>query len=274
MACLAAQSRTTLGQSIVSRQGSDAEARHVNALETIAMAGTKSRAINRIEQLNGQLADPVDAQPGLAPVESVTISPPKMQSLSLLISGTAPLVQLRFSAKSLNMMREKQAAGSLAAKGKKREPKDFDALYEQSAYRSPEGWFGINASAFRNAIISVCRLVNFKMTLAKLSVFIEADGFDEFDFVPLVRIVKGERQKIETPLPNANGVRDIRVRSLWPPGWECVVRITFDADQFSTTDVCNLMARVGLQNGIGEGRANGKLSPGCGWGSFTLVTGR
>lgn len=205
------------------------------------------------------------------PREAVTIAPPKMDTVAIRIRGDAPLCQLRFGEKQMNQMREKQLLGSQSTKGKKREPKDFDALYRQAAYRTKD-WFGINAAAFRNAMIAVCRVVGYKMTMAKLCIFIVADGYDEIDSTPLVKITKGEPRKVEHPLPNANGGRDIRVRAMWDAGWECIVRVKFDSEQFAITDIVNLMARVGIQNGIGEGRSFGKVGHGCGWGSFEIVT--
>jgi hypothetical protein len=53
--------------------------------------------------------------------------------------------------------------------------------------------------------------------------------------------------------------------------WSMALRVRFDADQFSAQDVGNLLARVGAQVGIGEGRADSKSSAGVGWGHFELA---
>ena len=53
--------------------------------------------------------------------------------------------------------------------------------------------------------------------------------------------------------------------------WKCKLRIRFDADQFTKEDIANLLARVGLQVGIGEGRPDSKKSAGMGWGLFELT---
>jgi hypothetical protein len=42
-------------------------------------------------------------------------------------------------------------------------------------------------------------------------------------------------------------------------------------DQFTPEDVANLMARVGMQVGIGEGRPDSKNSAGMGWGLFKIA---
>ena len=45
----------------------------------------------------------------------------------------------------------------------------------------------------------------------------------------------------------------------------------YDADQFTAVDIANLMMRVGVQVGIGEGRPDSKTSTGMGWGTFEVI---
>ena len=203
----------------------------------------------------------------------VTIKPPKFGSTTVTIVGVAPLVINACSAKAREQMRQKQEAGSVGRKGKQREPKDFHAAYEAAMHLSREGWHGIPAAAFRNAMISACRIVGFKMTLAKLSLFVHADGYDVVDGTPLVRITKGEPKYVEHPVRNESGVADIRPRPMWAEGWEARVSLRWDEDQFTASDLLNLMARVGLQVGIGEGRPDSKNSAGMGWGLFEIKRG-
>lgn len=204
-----------------------------------------------------------------AATEVLTITPPRFRTLEFTISGTAPYMQLRFSAKAMNAMMEKMAAGSAARKGKAREARDFDDDYQQAMHRSTEDWLGIPASAFRAAFISACRMVGFKMTIAKLSLFVEADGYDKVDGTPLVKIT-GEPERCDLPVRNATGVMDIRVRPVWME-WGAKIRVRFDEDQFKAQDVTNLLMRVGAQVGIGEGRPDSKSSAGLGYGLFEIA---
>jgi len=202
------------------------------------------------------------------PKREVLITPPKLQTAEFLIVGTAPYVQQAFSQKAREQIKGTQEAGSQSRSKKKREAKDFQECYEQSKHYSREGWIGIPAGAFRAAMISACRLVGFKMTLAKLSVYIEADGFDRIDGTPLVRIT-GEPHYSEHPVRIKDTV-DLRARPMWDSGWSAKVRVTFDLEQFSLQDVGNLMMRVGRQVGIGEGRPDSRNSAGMGWGLFDI----
>ena len=88
------------------------------------------------------------------------------------------------------------------------------------------------------------------------------------DAVPLVKI-KGTPEPLIMHARNATGVCDIRVRAkFWP--WTAKLKVSFDSDQFTTTDVANLLLRVGTQVGIGEGRPDSRMSAGMGWGTFTI----
>lgn len=204
-----------------------------------------------------------------APAEIITIRPPKFQTLQFDIKGTAPYMQARFSAKAMQAMKDKMEAGA-TAKGKKvREARDFDEDFRQAQHISSEGWVGIPAAALRNACIDVCRMVGFRMTHARMSIFIEADGLDAVDASPLIKLKAGEPEKMELAVRNATGVADIRVRPVWRE-WGARIRVRFDADQFTSSDVANLLARAGAQVGIGEGRPFSKSSNGLGFGLFEL----
>jgi hypothetical protein len=207
----------------------------------------------------------------MATQKEVNIAPPNIKTALFTIRGTAPLVQNKFSAKAREMMKAKQEAGSVGKKGQKREAKDFQQCYRDAMHISAEGWHGIPAPAFRNALISACRICGFMMTRAKLAVFIEADGFDVDDSSPLVRITKGVPEYFERLVRLETGVADIRPSPKFAEGWECELKVRFDADQFSGDDIANLLLRAGMQVGVGEGRPDSKSSNGMGWGTFEIV---
>ena len=62
---------------------------------------------------------------------------------------------------------------------------------------------------------------------------------------------------------------DIAVRPQWLE-WGARLRFRYDADQFSASDVVNLISRAGQQVGICEGRPDSSSSTGCGWGVFEI----
>ncbi len=202
--------------------------------------------------------------------QTITIKPPNMHTLELTIIGTAPYVQHKFGKKAREKMIATHKAGSQARSKRTREPRDFDEDYREAMYLTDAGKNGMPASAFRNGMISACRTVGYKMTHAKLAVFVEADGYDADDATPLVHI-EGKPEQHITQARNDNGSCDLRVRPMWKT-WRAKIRIRFDADMFSGEDVTNLLARVGMQGGIGEGRPDSKKSAGLGWGLFRIAT--
>ena len=139
---------------------------------------------------------------------------PQRQIAKFKIIGTAPFVQLRFSEKKKYEIQKTHEAGSTNRSKKKKEARDFSTEYEEAMYKSEEGWRGIPAAAFRNASISACRTVGFKMTHAKLAVFVLPDGFDKDDATPLVRIY-GKPEQVISHVRNATGVVDLRTRAMW-----------------------------------------------------------
>ena len=203
--------------------------------------------------------------------EIIAIKPPKFERLGLRLVGTAPLCQARFSAKAMQAMKAKMEAGQAAKKGAARKARDFDDDFKQAMHIDAEGgWIGVPAAALRNACIDVCRMVGFKMTHAKMSIFVEADGFDVVDGSPLIKLDAPEPERLEMATRNATGVADIRIRPMWRK-WALNVVIRFDTDQFTSTDVVNLVNRAGMQVGIGEGRPFSKSSNGLGFGTFEIA---
>jgi hypothetical protein len=227
-------------------------------------------AVRAKKVANGTVVNRIKDVEGVAtPTDHVRITPPNFKVVSFQVVGTSPYVQLAFGEKARNILRATHAAGSTARKGKKREAKDFDGLFVAAQHISTEGWPGIPASAFRHAMVEACTLVDFHKTKAKKAVFVEPDGFDKSEGQPLVKII-GEPKHVEHTVRNANGQPDIRVRAMFDAGWTATVRVSFDADLFTVTDLANLLARAGMQVGVGEGRPSSKNGIGMGWGTFRI----
>jgi hypothetical protein len=207
-------------------------------------------------------------EPGSEPrTEVAVVSRPNFQTAAFHIKGTA-LVMNKFSSANRTAMMKKQQQGSQSRKGQQRKAKDFDAVYRGAMHVMSDGRYGFAAPGLRNALISACRLVGFKMTIAKLSIFVEADGLDADDGTPLVAIT-GEPVRKDMAVRLADGSTDIVARPFFET-WSAEVRLKWDADQFSSTDIVNLLMRAGTQVGIGAGRHDSKSSTGMGWGCFEV----
>lgn len=96
-----------------------------------------------------------NATKAAAIAERFKIPEPNFLSATVLIRGTSPYVQHAFSQKAKNTIIETQEAGSQSRKGRARQPKDFKLVYQEAMHISRDGWHGIPAPAFRNAMISL-----------------------------------------------------------------------------------------------------------------------
>jgi hypothetical protein len=201
--------------------------------------------------------------------ELVEIKAPDFRMAEFNIVGTAPYVQLRFTEKAKAKMIADMSEGSGKKRGKKvQEPRIFEGEFEGAMYQATDGWRGIPAASFRCAMIAACRVSGMVMTQAKLLVFIEEDGFDDVDGVPLVKIA-GSPERFDYYVRNSNGGCDIRVRAKWQE-WSAKLRVKYDASFITLQSVTNLLVRAGLQVGVGEGRPFSRMSAGMGWGTFKV----
>jgi hypothetical protein len=210
-----------------------------------------------------------ETEPRLTIGEKVVITAPRTAIREFKLIGVTPYVSNNFSAEAQKQMADKQKKGSQTQKDRKKAPKDFSRLYRGSMHVSTEGWIGHPASTFRQAMVDACRTVGFKMTLAKMGLFILADGYDATDGRPLVKI-EGDPREFQSFVRLADGSADISCRARWEK-WSIKLRVEFDLDMFSDEDVANLLMRVGRQVGIGAGRPFSKTSCGQDWGRFDLA---
>ena len=199
---------------------------------------------------------------------SIVVSPPNMKYAEFKIVGTGPLVIGRMTPESIADIKEKDENGKSARNKKIIKPRDFDKECNAARYIDQKGWDGFNANAIRSGMISACRLIGFKMTIAKLAVFVIADGWDMIvPQIPLIKIYGKYTSQIDTVFTDNGAV--LKARASYHD-WQSNVKIRWDADQFRIDDIYNLLSRVGLQVGIGVGRNDSKKSPGLGWGTFTI----
>lgn len=201
-------------------------------------------------------------------IKTVVVAAPNFRSVEFTLVGTAPLVMNKMSEKAKTIMMEAMSSRKGKQRGNKAEPVDWEEKLQGAIHYSTEGWIGFPASAFRAAAISACRIVNFKMTLGKMGIFVRPDGFDKDDGSPLVRLI-GDYRPVDHVVRLGMGSATVARRPMFEQ-WSAKIVVDYDGDMFSTVDLYNLFVRVGLQVGIGEGRPDSKSSVGMGWGTFRI----
>lgn len=166
------------------------------------------------------------------------------------------------------MMIATQEKGSKRkSRGEAKPAKNFDECYRQARHVAREGWDGVSAAAFKNAMIDACVGAGFFKTRGRVSFFILQDGTDAENGTPLIRII-GEPKRVDHEVTVGMNIRDIRSRPMYDP-WAVELRIRYDADVFDESSIANLVYRAGI-GGVGEGRPASKKSAGMGWGTFTI----
>ena len=102
-----------------------------------------------------------DALPNFSPYTKtghVPITMPNFQTAEFCLKGMSPLVIHKFSHKTLMQMMQDQQEGKSKVKKKAHAARDFADDFFQARHISHEGWDGIVASGFRNALIESCKL--------------------------------------------------------------------------------------------------------------------
>lgn len=226
----------------------------------------------REEKLKSAIdADATKSKAKTTAAAKVKIKPPNMQIGKALIRGLTPYVQNRMSSENREKMQQKQEEGSAKGRVKRaKPPKDFDRVYKGSMHVSRQGWYGIPSGGLRQAMIDACRLTEMDMTRAKMCLDVIADGLDKENSEPLTKITSGEPRMFIDRVRVGISQTDLAARAMFEE-WEAVVTLEWDADIFDAEDVINLLARAGLQVGIGAGRKLSKNSGGTGKGKFEVV---
>ena len=206
------------------------------------------------------------------PAVVAKIKEPNIRFGEVWIRGTSPLVIHAFSKKARDMMRQKMMAGSASKKNTKKDPRDFKRDFQEARHISLDGWDGIPAAAFKSACIQACSLVGIAKTITKITLFIESEGYDRVSGHGLVKIYGGEPEVFEDVVRVGTfpKVADLCVRPRWIE-WGAKLRVKYDADVLTPSDIVNLISRAGAQIGVCEGRPGSTSSAGMGWGTFEVV---
>lgn len=197
-----------------------------------------------------------------APIEIIR---PQISILQVPVIGDSILVSHNWSEKSKKGLRE---VGTKVVKNKK-DPRDPDAEFEGSLYRSTDGWCGLPAIAFKNSAVEACRYIEgMTMVEARGTLFIKSDGSDA-DGIGLARI-HGDGPHVREDVVRLPGNKaDLRYRGYWRR-WAALVTVRFNENVISQSQIANLFAIAGLHCGVGDGRPTSPQGT-MDWGLYHLA---
>ena len=198
-------------------------------------------------------------------VLNVSIHKPDITELRVPIVGTSRLVSHAWDQKAINMMLAKQKGKAVPKKA----PKNPQADFKASLYKSTEGWYGFPAVAFKQAAVAACRFCDnsVKMNIARGIIFVQPDGYTENGH-DIVRINGDEPVMREDMVRIAMGTADIRYRGEFR-NWSANLRVRVNANILSPEHIVNLFELAGHHVGVGEGRP-GAPKTSMDWGMFTV----
>ena len=109
--------------------------------------------------------------------KAIILQPITIDTVSLRIIGTSPIVQHKWSEKAKKMLRDKHAG----VKTKTRDKRDPKAEFEACLYVGQEtNQFGVPCNALKNCIINAAHKdIGVEKTLIRKSVFIEGQDIDK-----------------------------------------------------------------------------------------------
>ena len=191
----------------------------------------------------------------------ITIQRIERETISLRLTGTAPLIVHRFDEKAKLMMLNAQQSKTRA----KKEAKDPVALFEASKYLLDDGRDGFPAVAFKAATVGACRLFE-GVKMVSVKQMIRVIGYGGQQLVPL--ILDGPPIMREDTVRIGQGTADLRYRAQYD-NWAVDLQIEYIPSQISLDSLVSLVDAGGI-GGVGEWRP-GKSETGS-YGTWTVLT--
>ena len=171
--------------------------------------------------------------------EVITLAPPRVESLTIEVVGTSPLICHRWS----DSMREQIRAKQTKAAARGREAKDPDRDYRESLYPHPDGGFGFPAVAFKAAAVRAGTYADMKMTFLRGAFHVQGE------LVPIA----GEPEMREDMVRLQGSTADIRYRGQFPV-WSAQVPVLLNVAALSIEQLANLFVIAGFAVGVGDWR--------------------
>lgn len=181
-------------------------------------------------------------------VPEMQIKPLPAKRLIIPIIGMTPLIMKRWDEKAKAKM-----LANTQGKTEPKEPKDPEAEYQASMYRTDDGGYGFPVVGFKSAIVSAARFYDKSVTMVRLRQGIFMDGVMSHDKRQLLTPVLGVPQMREDPVSLPRGGSDLRYRAEFLD-WEALLDLTYITSMLDMSSVLALVNAAGRGVGVGEWR--------------------
>lgn len=176
------------------------------------------------------------------------ISPLPAARLLVPIIGTTPLIVHRWDEKAkLKML------GEMQGRKEPKKPKDPQAEYEATLYRTADGGFGFPVVGFKAAVVSAARFYGKEVSMVRLRQCLFFQGVPSDDGKQILTPVTGVPRMREDAVTVGMKGRDLRYRAEFLE-WTAVLDVTFITSMLDANSVLSLVDAAGRGVGVGEWR--------------------
>lgn len=172
--------------------------------------------------------------------EVLAIPPMDLRMAIVHIEGDSRLVTHQWSEKAKQMIRDKQGGKARV----KNPPKDPQQEYENAAYRTADGGYGVPSIAFKSAVVSAATQAG-----GVTKVFLRGAFHIPGDLVA----IKGTPRMREDMVRVGMGTADLRYRPEFVV-WGADVPVRYNANVITLEQLAHLFHLAGFAVGVGEHR--------------------
>lgn len=195
---------------------------------------------------NGKAAAVVEEEVESA-VGVMAISPLPAKRIRVPIIGTAPLIVNKFNEKA-----KLQLLANMQGKKEPKKPKDPEAEYQASLYRTAHG-YGFPTVGFKSAIVSATRFYGKEVSMVRLRQCLFMQGVLSDDSSQILTPILGTPQLREDAVTVGVKGRDLRYRGEFLE-WKALLDIRFITSMLDANSVVSLINAAGMGVGVGEWR--------------------
>lgn len=170
----------------------------------------------------------------------ITVPPIAREAAEITIEGLSPLLSHRFADRQKEAMRDAQGHKARGA----RPPKDPQADFQDSIYRTADGHPAFPASAIKKACTDACSFIDGITKVQARGAF-----FIVGDMLP----IEGDPTLHESTVRLNGRTADLRYRALYPR-WSITFQVLYNPHVIALEGIVNMLENAGFSIGIGDWR--------------------
>lgn len=181
-------------------------------------------------------------------VGMMSIAPLPAARMLVPVIGITPLIMHRWDEKAKRKMLDEMQGIK-----KPKEPKNPEAEYQATMYRTEDGGYGFPVVGFKAAIVSAARFYGKEVSMVRLRQCLFMQGVQSDDQKQILTPIVGIPRMREDAVTVGMKGRDLRYRAEFLD-WTAVLDITYITSMLDGNSVLSLIDAAGRGVGVGEWR--------------------